>query len=249
MKKWMMLAAVLVVALSVSAEGTFATSASGGLFQWLDEAFGAFSEPVAAELNTDHVYQVRSGNQLVAETQNALIPASYAAFDWEPTVQAVFDQNAYMLWDDSLITNTTDKFISVHNGGEKAVFFRTAFGFEYHEDMWSKLHLNLNSDPRIQWTEPVTITAENGKEYKLYVATWLEALEPGETSPALLLQMALEKDVKQLEDHFEIRVKTMAIQTEGFEQTVNGQTVPMSALEALNEALPLPADMTQFQPF
>lgn len=128
--------------------------------------------------------------------------------------------------------NAIDKFVSVTNTGDHPAYVRTVFAFEKPSDLIEK---NILEDDIWVWEWISETVIIDGTEYSLGVATYVledGVLEPDETTPVSLMQVALHKtadnsDVAKYGDTYDILVVSQAVQTKGFN---NG------AESALNEA-------------
>lgn len=139
-----------------------------------------------------------------------------------------------LLWNESKIQNTIDKFVFVENTGKSPAYIRTWIAFESGPAV---VHKNLNMTEWEWTTEQLTITVA-GKSFHCMAGTYIGSegvhpggiLPPGETTRPSLLQVAPDKtatneSVNRYGEAFEILVLSQAVQTEGFDN-------PRQALDA-----------------
>lgn len=251
MKKAIVLAVCLLLVGLLAVNGTLAQGLSD-LFADLSHLFtgGAPQQDTKGELDVRLVYQKRNadGTALVGEgTPEQLAPARYSEFDWENDKKNVGN---VQLWDDSKIIGAVDKFTSVSNEGEKSAYIRTAFALDKYAYDNGIIHLNFNYDEENfhyeykekEW-KPITI---KGREYVMQVVTCKKELIKDYTTPPMLLQVAMSRDVtnadlSNISADF-LLIKTMAIESDVF---VDEEGNKLSAEAALNLALPL----NNLQPF
>jgi len=233
MKKILALAACLMLLGAITVNGTFAFSL-GELFS---NVFGGPNQAEENQLDVKTLIRMRKGNELIAEQNQMLIPANMPdTFDWNHKPVSFADGNhVYALWN---IGGAVDKFISVENSGsEYSAYFRTAISVRCTGDeefFRSNLKFNLNDTDYI-WSD----WQKTGSDTYTNVATYRYALAPGETSPAMLLQIALDKsmtneEMEKFGADFEINVHTAAIDVTTFAK--NELT---TAEAALNAAVPV----------
>ena len=144
--------------------------------------------------------------------------------DWE---QIGKDGYTSEIWDPDKINNEIDKMVFVKNKGDYDAYVRSVIAFEAvpgwtFQDFQDKIHLNVNTNEDViswEWVEtPVTIGEGT---YFVAVATYKEALKPGELTEISLSQIALDssatnEDMEALGDTYNVLVKTQAIQADGF---------------------------------
>lgn len=250
MKKAIVLAVCLLLVGLLAVNGTLAQGLSD-LFTDLSHLFtgGAPQQDTEGELDVRLVYQKRNadGTALVGEgTPEQLAPARYSKFDWENDKVPI---GGVMLWNDSNIIGAVDKFTSVKNAGEKSAYIRTAFALDKYAYDNGIIHLNFNQDDenfRYEGWKSITI---KGRPYMMMVVTCLQKLPINTTTPPMLLQVAMSRDVtnadlSNISADF-LLIKTMAIESDVFVEERNGEKVQLSATEALDMALPL----NNLQPF
>ncbi len=183
-----------------------------------------------------------------------MIPATYQDdYRWQ-TVNVALDGKVYPLFDREKVSGVVDKFVSVENTGEETAFFRMAFAVAKNDTVQNLLHITFSNDRdafEISDWQDISI---DGREWQMIVYTYKHPLKKGQVSPPMLLQAVLQKeadnqDMQTLTNGF-LQVKVMSIQADVFtkEEIVDGEPVqvPMSALEALDIAVPLGPG---FQPF
>lgn len=153
--------------------------------------------------------------------------------DWDQIGKADYTSK---IWDPEKINNEIDKMVFVKNTGDYDAYVRSVFAFEAgsdwsFEDFQKKIHLNQNTDEdAISWEWVETPVKIGEGTYFVAVATYKEALKPGEFTEISLSQIALDssatnEDVEALGDTYHVLVKSQAIQADGF----------TGAEEALNE--------------
>lgn len=254
MKKGILLAVCLMLAGMLSVGGTYATDTTqsplDGIFHWLESTFGDFGKPQQSDgtVQVQNVYQIRNEQGKLVEGQaEYLVPAAinHNTAQNEKYISFTDGDITYQLWSDAYAPYAADKFISVKNIKGTDVFFRTAIAIQYDEDVWPKLEMNRNTT-HFDWSNNNGNTISiNGKPYVLLVATYKNTLTANQTSPAMMMQLALD-DVNitsdQLANTLDMRVTTVAIEASGFTEEENG---PMSATKALDLAVPL----NNFNPF
>jgi len=145
-----------------------------------------------------------------------------------------------------MIIGAVDKFTSVKNAGEKSAYIRTAFALDKYAYDKGIIHLNFNQDDenfRYEGWKSITI---KGRPYMMMVVTCKKELAHNATTPPMLLQVAMSRDVtnadlSNISADF-LLIKTMAIESDVF---VDEEGNKLSAEAALNLALPL----NNLQPF
>ena len=257
MKKGILLAVCLMLVGMLSIGGTYAYGESQSvverIWHFVADVFGG-PETDLTKVNIENKFLIRASNSngdiiLTEGTQEQLVPGNVPKnFDWDNpkiTFKPANSTYSYKLWSDEDVPGAVDKFVSVKNLGSEPVYFRTAIAIQYNEQLWPQLHLNRNLDKNLYaWSnyggKQISI---NGKDYVLLVASYKNALQPGETSEAMIMQVALGADVTNamIEEGFDIRVLTVAIEQDAFVE--NGVT--LDALPALEKAAPL----DKFNPF
>lgn len=250
MKKAIVLAVCLLLVGLLAVNGTLAQGLSD-LFADLGDFFagktsGAPEQDTEGELDVRLVYQKRNadGTALVGEgTPEQLAPARYSDFDWENDKKSV---GGVMLWNDSKIIGAVDKFTSVSNVGKTPAYIRTAFALDKYAYDKGIIHLNFNQDDenfRYEGWKSITI---KGRPYMMMVVTCKKELAHNATTPPMLLQVAMSRDVtnadlSNISADF-LLIKTMAIESDVF---VDEEGNKLSAEKALDMALPL----NNLQPF
>ena len=147
------------------------------------------------------------------------------------------------LWNDSKLQNVLDKMVFVENTGRSPAYFRTVLAFEcpegmeYSEGSDKQFMMNTNGSSLYSW-ETIGYSNFNGTRYLIMVATYSNALAPGNTAHPSLLQVVMthhvtNADCEKLGETYEILALSQAVQTEGF----------ASAESALNAAFGKPAEM------
>lgn len=136
------------------------------------------------------------------------------------------------LWDDAKLSNVMDKMVFVENTGKSDAYFRTILAFECPEGITigepangAEIMTNTNGSTVYDWDNIGFITID-GVRYLVEVATYQNALKPGNQSHPSLLQVvmthnATNEDMALLGDTYDILVLSQAVQTNGF---ANAQT-------------------------
>lgn len=235
-KKAMILAVCLALVGMLAVNGTLAQTVEG-IFQTITTALGLVDAPERDEtqLDVSLVSHYRQGGQLVqGSTSQSLVPMAH---DWETKVATTVGGATYQLWDAAAL----DKFTAVKNvgsDGDKDAYFRLAFAVD--ANIHSKLKLNFTDDACYAWTDWTDISI-GGRPFKMIVATYTKALAPGQVSPPVLLQVAMDKSATN-EDYAKIssdflQIKAMAVDADAL---VNDEQTPRpSAEETLNATIPL----------
>lgn len=231
MKKLLALAACLMLLSAITVNGTLAFSFDG-ILNSLTSIFK--SKPVNNEqqLKVDTLIQVRGANGMVSASESEmLLPANYSdGFDWQATQTATINGHNCLLWPESGVRGTADKFISVQNcSPDKEVYFRTAISI--HKDIFPLLKINLNNTGEYRWT-----AWQLDGSYMTSVATYTTTLDPGMVSPPMMYQIALQKNVTNQQlaafgTKMEIiKTNTLAVDAATF---VNSDKTPMTDAQAL----------------
>lgn len=152
------------------------------------------------------------------------------------------------LWNDDKLSNVMDKMVFVKNTGNVDAYVRTLIAFEcpvgmeYSPSPDKEFMMNVNgSDTCYKWEEIGYITVDETR-YLVMEATYLKALNPGNTSHPSLLQVvmthnATNEDMELLGDTYNIVVLSQAIQTAGFDSAAQaldagfGETTLTTAAE------------------
>lgn len=130
------------------------------------------------------------------------------------------------LWNDSKLSNVMDKMVFVENTGKSDAYFRTIIAFECPEGMEyssgadKEFMMNTNGSALYSWENIGYITMD-GVRYLVNIATYQNALKPGNQSHPSLLQVvmthnATNEDMELLGDTYDILVLSQAVQTAGF---------------------------------
>ena len=130
------------------------------------------------------------------------------------------------LWNDSKLSNVMDKMVFVENTGKSDAYFRTIIAFECPEGMEyssgadKEFMMNTNGSALYSWENIGYITMD-GVRYLVNIATYQNALKPGNQSHPSLLQVvmthnATNEDMELLGDTYDILVLSQAVQTKGF---------------------------------
>lgn len=167
------------------------------------------------------------------EQNKPLLPAVYpdSSIPWAPESEWVVPSDpAWKVVQDN--TNVIDKFVTVKNTGKSDAYVRTIFAFE--EDS-SLIHVvtnstNITDGATWEWDWNVGTIELDGVTYSLAVATYTEAVKPGDTTIPSLKQVYMDKTATneycaKYGETYDILVFSQAIQTKGFKDPA----------EALNE--------------
>jgi len=254
LKKWMIGAVCLALVGLLAVNGTFA-SVFDGIFQTVSGILGNPAPESSKNFQVENQFLSRNAQRTALgpiDPAEMILPAFYDAdFDWQPQSTPVGGA-VYQLWPDEKVSGEIDRFVSVRNMGEEAAFFRTAIAYPDNEDARKWLYFNLDRVQGYTWSPWAAITID-GRPYRMIVATYQQRLEPGHSAPAIPIQLALDSRMESIDaillgGKLDLRVKTMAIAADDFFYDDENKT-PMTALEALDLAVPLPADINQFMPF
>lgn len=263
-KKWIVLAVCLVIFGALAVNPTLASQV-GQIFQdvsvHIGELFGKPVEDTQGLLDTRLCYfraDQEKGTLVATEANDPsqlMIPAAYRDdYNWE-TVPVQLDGKTYPLLDKSRVTGVVDKFTSVRNAGEETAYFRVAFAVEKTDVVDRLMHFTFSGDTQAFEISPWKDIRINGRDYRMIVYSYKEALEKGQVSPPMLLQAVMQKeatneDLAQLKSDF-LQVKVMSIQADVFteEQVIDGEKVKvqLSAKEALDMAVPVRDDFNPFR--
>ena len=146
------------------------------------------------------------------------------------------DMPEWQVIDGTKSKNAVDKVVTVKNTGKSDAYVRTVFAFEMDQEMTADpyLHFIINNnkvDKDITWTWLQETVEIDGTCYQISVATYKNALAPGEVSDPSLKQIGLMHTATNeicalFGETYDILVVSQAVQTAGFED----------AETALNEA-------------
>ncbi len=146
------------------------------------------------------------------------------------------DMPEWQVIDGTKSKNAVDKVVTVKNTGKSDAYVRTVFAFEMDQEMTADpyLHIIINNnkvDKDITWTWLQETVEIDGTYYQIGVATYKNALAPGEVSDPSLKQIGLMHTATNeicalFGETYDILVVSQAVQAAGFED----------AETALNEA-------------
>ncbi len=130
------------------------------------------------------------------------------------------------LWNDNKLAGVMDKMVFVENTGSTKAYFRTVIAFEcpegmeYSEGPDKEFMMNINGSELYNW-EGVGYVTIDGVRYLVEVATYQNALEPGNQAHPSLLQVvmthnATNEDMELIGDTYDILVLSQAVQAENF---------------------------------
>lgn len=136
------------------------------------------------------------------------------------------------LWNDDKLSNVMDKMVFVKNTGKSDAYTRTLIAFEcpegteYSQGPDKEFMMNTNGSQTVYTWENLGYIAVDGTRYFVMEATYLKALNPGNTAHPSLLQVvmthnATNEDMELLGDTYEILVLSQAVQTKGFDNAAN----------------------------
>ena len=183
-----------------------------------------------------------------------ITPAYYPdGFDWEKDKEnVVIDGQAYALWKETLRSPVT-KVVSVQNTaveeGAKDAYFRVAIAVD--ANIFHLLKINFNkADNRYIWANNWMDITVDGRAYKMMIATYTQALEPGEKSPPFMLQVAMDKtatneDYAKIDHHF-MRITAMAVDADTLTDATDPDAVRPGAVERLDVAVPVNENLNPF---
>lgn len=246
-KRTLLVLVCLAMVCMVAVNGTLAQEIEKTFQNVVGFVSGLFGAPEADTelLEVKLSYQKRSGSALVEMNESpVLYPSTYPAdFSWDQLVDVTIGGYTYRLWDDRKLRGAMDKFTSVTNVRTEDAYLRVAFAVKKNAAADRVVHVNFNEDLSAfditDWRD-VTI---DGQAYRMKIFTYRKALKAGESTPPMLLQVAIDssatnEDFTAIGNDF-LRVNAMAIQAGAFTTEVNGEKVQMSYQEALDMALPL----------
>ena len=253
MKKLIMVLTVCIVLGGVLAtNGTFAFLNNVNVTEIFSDLLELLGADNGTPQNDESLFKVElvlqtrdsSGELTTTSEVPMLIPAVYADnYGWK-THEAHIDGETYYLWTtEDGINGIVDKFVSVVNKSEvdmsaespiyREAYFRIAFAVQ--QEAYDFLHLNFN-EVDYTWSDWKQISI-NGRSYQMIVATYTKPLAVNETSPAALMQVALDKkttsaDAEKISSDF-LQIQVMAIDATPFKET------DCTVEQALDAALPL----------
>ncbi|MBQ9944553.1 MAG: hypothetical protein IJO67_09360, partial [Clostridia bacterium] len=189
-----------------------------------------------------------------------ITPAYYPdKFDWDNDKDdVIIDGQAYALWNETL-RSPVSKVVSVQNmaveEGAKDAYFRVAIAVDANIFHLLKINFNKAEDSHYIWADKWMDITVDGRAYKMMVATYTEALEPGEKSPPFMLQVAMDKtatneDYAKIDNHF-MRITAMAVDadtlTDANDLDAKGPSAERpSAVETLNATVPVDENLNPF---
>lgn len=190
--------------------------------------------------------------QTVSEVVSSLFETVQGLASPEPTVDPTIfsvalvypDNNSSelpMLFPGSEIER---KIAVCNDSSENAAYFRIAFAVQ--SEAFPHVTLYFNDDGSYTWLDDWRNITVGGRDYKLMIGTYTTALEPGNTSSAALLSVAMSETVTseqmaEINEDF-LQVQVLAINAEDFD--ANTYTTAKAALDAA-----LPIDSKDFNPF
>ncbi len=163
------------------------------------------------------------------------VPKNNAATDYTAEATDLFYWGDYVysgtagngLWNDNKLANVMDKMIFVKNTGKSDAYVRTLIAFECPEGMEfsqgpdKEFMMNINGSKTLYAWEEIGYITVDGVRYLVMEATYLNALNPGNTAHPSLLQVvmthnATNEDMELLGDTYEILAVSQAVQAAGF---------------------------------
>jgi len=254
MKKWMILAVCLGLVGLLAVNGTFA-AVFDGIYQTVSSLLGNGAPEASDDFKVENGFMMRNQQRTAlvpVDDSQMIMPAVYASdFNWQASPVRL-GNDTFRLWPDEKVSGEFDRFISVHNVGDSNAYFRIAIAYPATEEAEKCLFFHLDQVEGYSWSRWADISV-NGRPYHMIVGTYLNTLAPGESAPVIPVQLALASDTTSLDaiamgGKLDLQVKTMAIGADVFVHD-DAEKTPMTALEALDLAVPLPLDISQFNPF
>jgi len=189
----------------------------------------------------------KQGQALYPAVPKNNAPTDYSAeatdlFFWGDYVYSGTAGNG--LWNDAKLSNVMDKMVFVKNTGLSDAYFRTVIAFEcpegmdYSEGSDKEFMMNTNGSTVYAWEKAGYYTIDDVR-YLVMVATYQNALKPGNTAHPSLLQVvmthnATNEDMELLGDTYEILVASQAIQTAGFASAEDALNTGFGKITATN---------------
>ena len=245
-KKAIIVAVCLVLVGFLAVNGTLAQELEN-IFKTIANIANGTPENNETQLKVVLVNQDRNGN---AVSDTTLYPVHCADdYDWA-TVPTNVNSGTYDLWDSTKVTGALDKFVRVQNvstgEGAKDACFCLAFAVD--AQIFSKLKLNFNRSSDYLWEDDWRDITIEGRPYKMMIATYTDALAPNAISSPALLQLALQKDVRNadLAGLGQDFLRTMVMAVDADTLTPEGAPRP-DVLETLDTTLPI--NEITFNPF
>lgn len=172
--------------------------------------------------STGKVLMPAVGTAAWAERENNPMPDGY-------TKEAYgYNWNGYSVFDDALLKNVQDKFITVKNTGNNAAYVRTIVAVERpanltdEECVWISSNADYEDKDNKVVSDSLGITAINGVDYDIYVYTYEKPVPAGATTVPSLRQIYLRQTTTQEdaakfgEDGVTILAFSQAVQADGF---------------------------------
>ena len=230
MKKWTALCALLALVAMLGGAPAAAQAQENPLesfFRNVGSLLSGILDPnptTGSTLKIDTLFQIHDENSVIDGAKNDLFPVDTDSLKASETV--TIQGKNYAFWPRS--SGATDKIISVKNTASEAAYFRTALLIKCSDTVWQNMALNRNTADYI-WTD--TSVSIGGESYPLLVATYTGSLAGKETSPPLLMQLAVDASVVGKLTTFSLEVNTFAIEAKAFGSKTFDQ--------ALDAAIPL----------
>lgn len=220
MKKIIVLALCLVLAGMLAVNGTFAADFT----QTISEAVSSLFQTV----------------QELANPNPTTAPADF-------NVSLVYPNESGTALPVLIPGGTVEHNVTVRNDSDALpAYFRIAFAVQ--ADAFPLLTLQFNEDSSYAWLDGWRDITIGGRDYKLMVGTYQQALTANETSPSALLGVTLRSSTTSAQmtalDNDFLLMQALAINANDFVLESSGQ---MSATDALDKALPV--DSANFNPF
>ena len=183
---------------------------------------------------------IKKGDLVAFKQGQALLPAvpkNNAGGDYTAEGTDLFYWGDYVytgtagngLWNDNNLSNVMDKMVFVENTGKSDAYFRTIIAYECPEGITigepaqgAEIMVNVNGSDLYIWENNIGYITVDGIRYAVVVATYKDALKPGDQAHPSLLQVvmthhATNEDMKLLGDEYTILVLSQAVQTAGFD--------------------------------
>ena len=215
----------------------------GGTLAYLTDEDEDVNVMTLGEVQIDQIEQERVDDDAAQtelkdfEQNKPLLPAVYPKdtyIGWAPSDEWIVPgDEAWKVLEDN--TNVIDKFVTVTNTGKSDAYIRTIIAFEEDSSLIHYVYNgpNITEGPTWVWEENVGTFEKDGVTYSLYVATYTEPVEPGETTIPSLKQIYMDRTATneycaQFGETYDILVFSQAVQADGFDSIIAG---PEAALD------------------
>lgn len=253
-KKGIVIVAVcLILAGLMSVNGTLANTVNR-IFRIINGDQPEQNEVLLQVKLVNEAFDADGSGLVVQNSLPNITPAYYPNdFDWEKDKENVtIGGKTYALWKNTL-RSPVNKVVSVQNTAEdegaKDAYFRVAIAVDANIAHLLKINFN-KADSRYVWEDNWLDITVGGREYKMMIATYTEALEPGEKSPPFMLQVAMDKtatneDYAKIDSNF-MRITAMAVDADALTDKQDQNAVRPGALETLNVTVPVDENLNPF---